>query len=98
MIINPPAFHHRWLLDDADVLARLEDAAQHVLTDFGVDDLAATELITAWPVPFGEELADVLHLEVEVVFVRLGTELHFFDFDHGALRAFFAFLLAVSHT
>ena len=56
-------------------------------------NLAATKLDDQLGlVSLGQELADVLYLEVKVVFVGLGTKLHLLDLDHGALAALLTLL------
>ena len=81
-------FHHGPLFDHGDVADRLDDLIEHRLPGLRVDNLAAAkdddELAL---VPLGEEPADVLHLEVEVVLVGLRAELDLLEHDRRLVLA-----------
>ena len=80
------AFETRRLLHHRDVLEVRLDAAEDVLADLAVGDLAAAEHNRdARLVPFHEELADLADLERIVVLLRLGTELDLLELDHRLL-------------
>src|SRR4029078_910761 len=64
------------------VLDRLDDAIEHRLTGLRVNDLTAAEDDHKLAlVAFLQEAADVFDLEVEIVVVRLGTQLDLLEDD-----------------
>src|SRR2546427_194711 len=88
--VQHPSFHPRIVVDGGDVLHGLHHLLQHLPAELGVGHLAALEAHRHLRlVALVEEAAHVLHLEVEVVPLRLGAHLHFLDLDRRLLLARF---------
>src|SRR6266545_4067103 len=82
------AFHHRALFDQRDVGHGADHLVEHRLTGLRVNDLtAAKDDDQLALVALGEERADVLHLEVEVVVVGLRAELDLLEHDRRLMAA-----------